>query len=78
MRYSVNVVVWTSKYSLLFHVQNGDIAAIQSEIDTGADVEMATSGTTPHKPIFLAFLHDHYQVSVKELCVTKLFTWILI
>jgi len=49
---------------LLFHIQNGDTAAIQSEIDVGADVEMATSGTTPHKPIFLAFLHDHYQVRI--------------
>jgi len=39
----------------------------------GADVEMATSGTTPHKPIFLAFLHDHYQVGIDILCVDDAF-----
>ena len=46
-----------------FPPQNGDITAIQSEIDLGADVEMDTiSSTNSLKPIFLAFLHDHNQV----------------
>ena len=37
--------------------------AIQTEIEMGADIEMATvSSTNPLKPIFLAFLHDHNQV----------------
>jgi len=52
---------------LYFHVcylrQNGDTVAIQNELELGADVEMATiSGTSPLKPIFIAFLHDHNQV----------------
>ena len=50
--------------------------AIQTEIEMGADIEMATvSSTNPLKPIFVAFLHDHNQVRYADNKSVKNNTW---